>query len=165
MRGVIVLPMLNGAFYSVYGGMFVKRPPGYLGVKMAVEINRPCDVSVPVVDFSIPTPAEMELGLSQTVKLILSGSPVYVGCAGGIGRTGLMLAVLAKAWGVDDPISYVRSQYFAHAVETKQQIDFVSNFKVSFKVRMKIAMAKVLNFYLFGKSLTVPIDKLPKNSL
>jgi protein-tyrosine phosphatase len=47
---------------------------------------------------------------------------VHVGCRAGIGRTGLFLACLARAAGVEgDPIAHVRAQYDPHAAETAAQ--------------------------------------------
>ncbi|MGZ7140838.1 phosphatase domain-containing putative toxin, partial [Streptococcus pyogenes] len=75
----------------------------------AAEINAACSVDIPTRDFSIPNTTLMTDGLRQALALVLSGQPVYAGCMGGIGRTGLFLAILAKAWGIDNPVQFVRS--------------------------------------------------------
>ena len=48
--------------------------------------------------------------------------PLHVGCRAGIGRTGLFLACLARAAGVEgDALDYVRRHYLPHAAETEEQ--------------------------------------------
>ena len=47
--------------------------------------------------------------------------PVYIGCRAGIGRTGMLIAALAKLAGIADPITWVRANYVATAVETDAQ--------------------------------------------
>lgn len=48
-----------------------------------------------------------------------------------MGRTGLFLAILAKAVGFNDPVAYVRKHYYNHAVETAEQAKYVEAFDVS----------------------------------
>ena len=64
-----------------------------------------------------------------------------MGCMGGIGRTGLMLSLLAKAFGVEDPVAYVRKHYYSHAVETKEQRQFIADFAIPLSVRWATARA------------------------
>ena len=127
----------------IHGGPYTKKPEEHYGVKMAVEINKPCDVDIPVEDFSRPNEAELIAGLLETVTLLHKGDkPLYVGCMGGTGRTGLFLAALVKAaqprpyfrifgglfWNASNgnrAIDYVRSNYKSHAIETAQQEDFI----------------------------------------
>ncbi|CAM9664844.1 unnamed protein product [Phaeothamnion confervicola] len=52
-------------------------------------------------------------------------SKVYE-CEAGIGRTGLMLALLAKAFGIQNPVSFVLLHYCPHIVETVLQFSFWS---------------------------------------
>ena len=54
-----------------------------------------------------------------------------VGCLGGQGRTGLFLALLAKVWGIADPVKYVRRVYLRRAVETRDQEEWVADFEAS----------------------------------
>jgi hypothetical protein len=147
MNGKMDLPMNLGRKFVVYGGPFRDLPTGMLGVKMAKEIRLPCTISIPTVDFSVPDVEAVDNGLAQAVTLILDGKPLYFGCAGGIGRTGLMLAILAKAWGVEDPVKYVRSQYIPHAVETAQQQKFVADYVVPKHVLDKISSAKFWSWF------------------
>lgn len=152
MKGSIRLPLNDRQFFVVAGGPYMAKPEGYVGVKMAKEINLPCAVSIPTADFSVPDPKLMAKGLDEAVNRILLGQPLYVGCMGGIGRTGLFLAILAKAFDVKNPVRFVRENYLSHAVETPQQMKYVTDFTVPAKTARKIAIAR---FFLrfFRKNL------------
>jgi len=149
-RGSVKLPMGVGQYFEVYGGPYMARPKSFVGLKMAEEITAPFDVEIPTPDFNVPTYEQALAGLRRILPFILIGRPVYVGCMGGVGRTGFMLAILAKAWGVPSPIKYVRSQYYAHAVETTPQQRFVENFKIPKDVLRKIRVYRVLKFFRVG---------------
>jgi len=102
-----------------------------VGVLMAEEL-RDVDytIFVPTRDFSIPLMRLFRKGLMQSIAQMAIGNQLYVGCMGGIGRTGLFLAGLAKIMGVEDPVGYVREHYIPHAVETEAQKDFIRALKV-----------------------------------
>ena len=138
------LSLKHGVTYIVQGGPYRACPNGVFGVKMAAEIDAPCDVSVPTQDFSVPGIEDATKGLKETVKAVLAGKNVYVGCMGGIGRTGLMLALLAKAFGESDPVRYVRATYYSHAVETEAQKQFIAEFKIPLSVRLRIWLKRKL---------------------
>ena len=154
MRGYVALPMMWGSEFRVYGGPYMKIPKGMVGVKMAAEIKVPCEVNIPTVDYQVPELEDMKDGLFQAVEYIASGRPVYAGCMGGIGRTGLFLAIVCKAWGITDPIAYVRANYYAHAVETDQQRKYVDQFVIDPTILKMIKWAKVKNLFKFKKVLT-----------
>ncbi|WP_423247979.1 protein-tyrosine phosphatase family protein [Thermus hydrothermalis] len=53
---------------------------------------------------------------------------LYVGCDGGLGRTGTTLAILAGLWRLtDSPVTFVRERYDPHAVETPEQEAYVTS--------------------------------------
>lgn len=124
-----------------WGGPFDKVPYDLFNYDdvfgVCVRAEREPDiynVRVPIRDFSVPQPEqreEMVSALKQTIEAAMQGKLVYVGCAGGWGRTGLFLALLAKALDVKDPVRFVRSTYTSHAVETKPQENYVKNFDVA----------------------------------
>lgn len=155
MKGKITLPMLWGSEYSVFGGRYIDKPSTMYGVKMAAEIKAACDVDIPTRDYSVPSMELMTDGLRKGIKLIATGKPVYAGCMGGIGRTGLYLAILAKAWGIKDPVKYVREHYFNHAVETKEQMEYIANFEIPKDVRWELHKMRVKNALKVKKSLTI----------
>ena len=128
----------RGAFYrfQIAGGpydFFPGRDKAF-GVCVRAENVNPgsYDVHLPIRDFSVPTDMfRVEMAVRDTLRAAIRGKPVYVGCMGGWGRTGLFLALLAKAAGVDDPVAYVRKYYTPRAVETRAQEQFVKDFDVT----------------------------------
>ncbi len=146
--------------YQVYGGPYRTKPYDFYGVKMAEEINEPCAVDIPTKDFDVPGVAVMREGLSRGVMAILSGQKVYAGCMGGIGRTGLFLALVSKVFSEADalvnldayytgPITHVRTSYKKSAVETVPQIRFIQDFDVRDLARL------VANYHMItGQAFT-----------
>jgi hypothetical protein len=64
--------------------------------------------------------------IEYVASQILAGKKVFVGCIGGHGRTGTVLAALvAHMTGEKDAITYVRKHYCDHAVETTPQVNFL----------------------------------------
>lgn len=140
---------------QVFGGPFYEWVPGQrriVSVKMAAEVDHPHDISIPTRDFSVPPQKDMEHGIAKALKAILDGNDLYVGCMGGIGRTGLFMACLAKVMRdyapgtnaldltatdadkfrtTNPPVLYVRKHYLSHAVETQKQQDFVDDFSTT----------------------------------
>lgn len=115
----------KGKKYKIWGGPYVSRPDGMVGIKMAREINLPCTVDVPTEDFSVPPVGALMRGVAKALVEVEMGETLYVGCMGGTGRTGLFMAALAKYTGEKDPIKYVRKHYKAHAVETSLQEEYI----------------------------------------
>lgn len=103
------------------GGPYRNRPAGVQGVKMAAEIDAACRWDIPTQDFTAPDPELIRLALPEVFEEALNGKRVFVGCMGGIGRTGSFLAAFAKMMGEKDPVGYVRQHYSSHAVETQSQ--------------------------------------------
>lgn len=120
---------------NLYGGPYIKKLPYMVGVKMAAEINMPASIDIPTRDFSTPDPVSVYQGIRKLLPILARGESVYVGCMGGIGRTGLFLACVAKILGVRDPVGYVRRYYHPSAVETEAQRAFVVGFD-SWKLRL-----------------------------
>lgn len=64
--------------------------------------------------------------IDWTIGQMKSGKKVHVGCIGGHGRTGLFLsALVAKATGNKDAITWVREHYCEKAVETTAQVTWL----------------------------------------
>lgn len=127
------------------GGPYRDKPDdsNYFGIKVAREIDRPYSVKIDIEDFCIPTrPGEVELAIVSALVAARMGSVPYVGCMGGMGRTGTILGIMVKAltrasrsrilgvqFGkVPDPVDYVREHYNPHACETGQQQKYVRGF-------------------------------------
>ena len=127
---------------TVYGGPYRKVPELFWGVKMAVEIDHPHMVAVDTRDFSVPEVSDLKAGIVKALMAMINEEDVYAGCMGGIGRTGIFLAALAKVQieyrkskhrtgRGEDPVLYVRKHFIPHAVETKQQEEYIANLDVS----------------------------------
>ncbi len=152
MLGQLKLPVgpNHRQFFVVSGGPFRQCPPNMKGVKMAAEIRQECAVDIPTVDYQVPNRLQMYRGMHKAMDLILAGEPVYVGCMGGIGRTGLFLACLAKAFGVRKPVEFVRKHYLPHAVETEQQKQFVRQFTITPPMKRKLkTLRRRLRWYFW----------------
>ncbi len=124
---------------TVYGGAFRGLPapgPNRFVVCMAAELGGlPADFYVLTKDFQTPPEEQLKIALALSIQAIKDGKDVYVGCMGGIGRTGTFMAALAKvmygARGIKcEPVEYVRHWYNEHAVETAGQQKFVDELNV-----------------------------------
>jgi protein-tyrosine phosphatase len=81
-------------------------------------------------DFGVP--AEDNLAVAAVIEAVeraRSGEDVLVGCLGGTGRTGTLLAAMAVATGVpaEKARDWVRHRYRPGAVETDGQLKWVTN--------------------------------------
>lgn len=154
MNGQIETKLL-GRKVTVMGGRYRDRPEGIRAVKLAVEINAPADVVLDIPDFGVPTNHQIDSALYQALKILSEDGVIYLGCMGGIGRTGMFMAILIKTIGIlnveaeeqtkwykfkkffggslnhsylgmrNFPVEFVRDEYLTHAVETSEQYSFV----------------------------------------
>jgi hypothetical protein len=124
---------------EIAGGPYKLKPEGYFGIKMAAEVRAGCGIDIPIRDYCVPEEGTFKRGLVLGIMAVSLGQKLYVGCFGGIGRTGLYMAGLAKVMAeyrkkmhrpTFDPILYVRRQYLAKAVETPQQEAFINTLDV-----------------------------------
>jgi len=157
MNGQIETKLL-GRKVTVMGGPYREKPEGIRGVKLAQEINAACDVRLDIPDFGIPAVHAVDDALFQTLKVLCEDGVIYLGCAGGIGRTGMFMALLMKTIGIlnleaeektwwcrfkkffggspnhsdlgmrNFPVQWVREEYLSTAVETDEQYSFVSHY-------------------------------------
>lgn len=82
-------------------------------------------------DFGLPGNVDTAFGaIRDAFALARSGQRVEVGCLGGIGRTGTVLACMAILAGVrsEDAVGWVRANYRPGAVETVEQQQLVADF-------------------------------------
>ncbi len=130
---------------------------GIKGVKLASEINAGCAVRLDIPDFGIPTVHAVDDAIYHTLKILCEDGVIYLGCMGGIGRTGMFMALLIKTIGIlniqaeektlwykiknflgyavspylgmrNFPVEWVRDEYLSTAVETDEQYSFVSHY-------------------------------------
>lgn len=86
---------------------------------------------LPWPDFGVPVRRDLISALGVAIDRMFSDGVIYIGCRGGIGRTGTAMAVLARAFGALDGVGFVRDRYLAHAVETRAQQGLVDSIDVS----------------------------------
>jgi protein-tyrosine phosphatase len=85
-------------------------------------------------DFGVPHDRDAAAGqIRAAFARARAGERVEIGCAGGLGRTGTVLACMAVLAGVPpaDAVRWVRANYDARAVETREQAEFVLWFGAS----------------------------------
>ena len=78
-------------------------------------------------DFGVPRdPDAAAAAIRDAFTRARAGETVEVGCVGGLGRTGTVLACMAILTGVppDGAVAWVREHYDARAVETRTQEDW-----------------------------------------
>ena len=81
-----------------------------------------------ITDFSVPKDVErFRKFLSWLHERVIGGHSIYMGCIGGHGRTGMVLcAYLCRYTDMKDPLKFLRKNYCTKAVETDEQIDWLS---------------------------------------
>ncbi len=134
-----VLPLnfgFNGAYKqaSIIGGPYDSFPEnGMFGVCVRREpTTKDFDIKLDIPDMSTPDdPKDVEKLICETIDALYRGKAVYMGCMAGFGRTGLIMAIIAKALGYPDPIKHVRDTYYPRAVETVPQEKYVREFDVT----------------------------------
>lgn len=115
-------------------GSYRERVPGTYGVRLTEDhqLDLPCDLHFPIRDFGVPSARSFEDLLIRIIQRAEEGRVVFVGCYGGIGRTGMVVAGLARVLVAGtDPVLWARGYYLGHAVETEQQERLISTFDVN----------------------------------
>jgi protein-tyrosine phosphatase len=82
-------------------------------------------------DFGLPLDDDDAVdAIRDAFERARAGGRVEVGCAGGLGRTGTVLACMATLAGVDahEAVGWVRRHYHADAVETPEQERWICDF-------------------------------------
>ena len=79
-------------------------------------------------DFGVPAqPHRAAAQIEEAYARAVAGEMVEIGCIGGLGRTGTVLACMAVLAGVppDGAVPWVRRSYDVRAVETEEQAEWV----------------------------------------
>lgn len=81
----------------------------------------------PITDMCAPkSPEEFSQLIDWLILQLTANKKVHLGCLGGHGRTGTVLAALvARFMGRKDAIEYVRANYCKKAVESSEQVAFL----------------------------------------
>jgi protein-tyrosine phosphatase len=135
----------GGRQYFVLGGPFADRPPGLLHVCLLVfppKLKEPV-VCIPIPDYGCPERADVLACMPALLRVLADEKVIYVGCLGGFGRTGLMLALIAKVWGIKNPLEYVRHCYHPRAVETLRQEEYIKSFRVPLWLKLYVFWKKI----------------------
>lgn len=91
------------------------------------EAQKVVEIQYAISDMHAPTnvPRFKKL-VTWLCTQLQDGKKVHVGCMGGHGRTGTVLAAIVAEMGKKDAINYVRKHYCKKAVESKEQVDFLA---------------------------------------
>lgn len=138
---------------KVMAGPYLCRPDWAWGVNlMAEESKLAAMATLPIRDFSTPNKALLDLTLERVIVALSAKEPVYIGCRGGLGRTGTVLGALAVALGVsEDPVLWVREHYSQHAIETYAQENFVRSYLPGEAVLRTLYQAKMFALFYWWK--------------
>jgi len=93
----------------------------------------------PITNMSVPTnPSKFHSLVQEIADALDTGLTVHVGCIGGHGRTGLVIAAVLAHMGLapKDVVNYVKKIYCHKAVESSQQVDFLVKYYDAEKVEI-----------------------------
>lgn len=111
----VVLILTESKEYEKYAGADLEE--FYRSIPLEI-IHRP------IPDFTVPNQPDMIQNIKDLTWRLAEGKNCLVHCAGGSGRTGMVIAGIVKNVGVKDPVAWVR-RVKAMYVETVDQEKFV----------------------------------------
>lgn len=131
-------PVLSVGGGTLVGGACSKAPDGfdvYVGLDYSMDLHpksypwadsRIEVVHYPITDYKAPGDSEEFVAMIHwLVAQLQAGKKVHVGCMGGHGRTGTVLAAILALTGEKNAIAWVREHYCKKAVESAEQVDFL----------------------------------------
>lgn len=123
-----VTMLISGRNITLYGGAYLNSisVKGAQLVKLAAEIDLDYDHKIDIEDFSPPKPEDV-LELAQTIRNS-KHDVYYIGCLGGYGRTGTVIAallILLRGYSSEYAIKSVRSHISPRCIETVEQLEFL----------------------------------------
>lgn len=139
--GYVVLNFRHGPM-TVVGGPFDAYQAG-IGVCLEARSSKAnlSQIPFPVPDFTAPSISKLEAKLVEIVEAHKKqpAQPVFVGCLGGKGRTGTVIAALVRLAAYDHwssmegdlAIEWTRANFHPDAVETDAQENLVMDFSPS----------------------------------
>lgn len=128
MTAITILNPQTGQNIHIWGGSFFKAPDNdaLTKINLMAECDLPSDIYFPIRDYSVPENSEDLIKVFE--ECFAKNKDIYVGCFGGIGRTGLFMGALLKYLGHPHPIDFIRSHHHPHSCETEDQVAFVESF-------------------------------------
>ena len=137
---------IEGASFKV-----ATRSDATFKIKLAPELPHDADLTINIPDFGLPTVEDTR----SMVAAMERHEHVFMGCMGGIGRTGTMIGCVLQSYRARrrktigykfnklfrrthktdpefhpaDPVKWVRKNFKGHAIETDEQEAFVRDFK------------------------------------
>lgn len=133
IRGSLPLT-IGGQPVTITGGPFDSIPEGAFGVCLEIGAAKAAgaEILLPTADFGLPDPEALRAAVGAALAQLQAhpDRPLHVGCRAGVGRTGLFMACLARAAGVEgDALAHVRAHYLPHAAETPAQEAMARSFR------------------------------------
>lgn len=134
-------------------------------IRCAAEIPVARDViafDVSVTDFTPFDDDTILANINGIIDALIDGEELFVGCMGGTGRTGTMLAILAAqhpAMTGPNAIQYIRQIYKSGAVETAnqaEQVDRLAHCYIERVTRPEVAALEDAGFYMDPPPVRVP---------
>lgn len=110
-------------YVALQAGSYVRVP--YPWEKKKREITQ---VMYTIPDMGVPSsPSSFKQMIEWLCNQLQEGRKIHIGCIGGHGRTGMVLAAMVRHLmpEVEDAITYVRQNYCKKAVESSEQVDFL----------------------------------------
>lgn len=120
----------------VAAGPFAALPAGAFGLCLDPHAVNRADAALvlDIPDFGLPESAALRATL-DALRAAMAAEPerlFYIGCKAGLGRTGTVLACLAREAGIrTDPVEWVRANHDPRAVETPAQEEFARAWPVT----------------------------------
>ena len=87
----------------------------------------PIEFEYLITDMRAPSNTDSAMKMIDWVcNQLQAGKKVHIGCIGGHGRTGTIIAaIVSKLCGLEDAITWVRKNYCKKAVESREQIEWL----------------------------------------
>ncbi|ANO57608.1 hypothetical protein [Vibrio phage vB_VhaS-a] len=113
---------------TLYGGSYFSAEliEGVQRVKLAQELDRPYEHKIDIQDFGTPKTEDI-LELAEFIRHN-DHSVYYIGCFGGYGRTGTVIAALLivlRGFSARYAIDHVRANISPRCIETLDQSEFL----------------------------------------
>lgn len=109
--------------------LYVALDYGMAHPKFDVGVKPSACVYYPIENMKIPKiPTKFSALIDYLLGVLAQGQTVHVGCIGGHGRTGLVIAAIVARLKIapgNDAIEWTRQHYCHKAVETKEQENFL----------------------------------------